>query len=142
MAPMHNVMIDDKELFGVFMLGDSNTYAEIAATALYQNQGASYVVNQRGVIELRPNKSAANNYFGGYNLFHTLREKNVDEQQIHALQRGMQEQQEVEFVADISGETWRIQSFPDSWGNSIIIVVPVSVTAKGKCVKIDLGGRQ
>ncbi|MDY3011032.1 MAG: hypothetical protein SOR93_07240 [Clostridiales Family XIII bacterium] len=40
---MHNVTIDDKELFGVFMLGDSNTYAEIAATALYQNQGASYV---------------------------------------------------------------------------------------------------
>ena len=88
MAPMHNVTIDDKELFGVFMLVDSNTYAEIAATALYQNQGASYVVNQRGVIELRPNKSAANNYFGGYNLLHTLREKNVDEQQIHALQRG------------------------------------------------------
>ena len=30
------------------MLVDSNTYAEIAATALYENQGASYVVNRLG----------------------------------------------------------------------------------------------
>ena len=61
------------------MLVDSNTYAEIAATALYENLGASYVVNQQGVIELRPTKATANDYFGGYNLLHTLREKKVSD---------------------------------------------------------------
>lgn len=130
MAPLHNIIIDHKEYLGALMLVDSNTYAEIAATALYENQGASYVVNKQGVIELRPTKTTANDYFGGYNLFHTLREKKVSEQQILALQRGVKEQQEVEFIADIGGETWRIQSFPDSWGNSIVITVPVSITAR------------
>lgn len=130
MAPLSNVTIENKEYFGVIMLVDSNTYAEIAATALYENQGASYVVNRLGVIELRPTKSTANNYFGGYNLLHTLRERKVDEQQILVLQQGLKEQREVNFIAKIGGETWRIQSFPDNWGNSIVITVPISITAR------------
>lgn len=130
MAPLSNVTIENKAFFGVVMLVDSDTYAEIAATALYENQGASYVVDQMGVIELRPTESTANDYFGGYNLLHTLREKKVDEQQIRALQRGLEEQQEVNFIAKTGGETWRIQSFPDTWGNSIVIIVPVSITAR------------
>lgn len=134
MSPLSNVTIDNKDFFGVIMLVDSNTYAEIAATALYENQGASYVVNQLGVIELRPTESTANDYFGGYNLLHTLREKKVDEQQVLALQRGLKEQQEVNFIAKIGGETWRIQSFPDSWGNSIVITVPISITARSTFV--------
>lgn len=130
MSPLSNVTIDNKDYFGVIMLVDSATYAEIAATALYENQGASYVVNQLGVIELRPTASTANHYFGGYNLLHTLREMKVDEQQVRVLQRGLEEQQEVNFIAKIGGETWRIQSFPDSWGNSIVIAVPISITAR------------
>lgn len=130
MSPLSGVTIENKEFFGVIMLVDSNTYAEIAATALYENQGASYVVNRLGVIELRPTKSTANEYFGGYNLLHILREKKVDEQQIFVLQQGLKEQQEVNFIAKIGGETWRIQSFPDSWGNSIVITVPISITAR------------
>lgn len=130
MAPLSNVTIENKDYFGVIMLVDSNTYAEIAATALYENQGASYVVNRLGVIELRPTTSTANNYFGGYNLLHTLRERKVDEQQILVLQQGLKEQREVNFIAKIGGETWRIQSFPDNWGNSIVITVPISITAR------------
>lgn len=130
MAPLHNITINNKEIFGALMLVDSSTYAEIAATALYENQGASYVVDQQGVVGLRPTKTTANDSFGGYNLLHTLREKRVNEKQILALQRGLQKRQEVEFIADIDGETWRIQSFPDSWGNSIVIVVPISITAR------------
>lgn len=130
MSPLSGVTIDNKEFFGVIMLVDSNTYAEIAATALYENQGASYVVNQMGVIELRPTESTANSYFGGYNLLHILRERAVDEHQVLALQRGLEEQRAVNFIAKIGGETWRIQSFPDNWGNSIVIVVPVSITAR------------
>lgn len=130
MAPIHDIIIDQKSFFGVIMLVDSNTYAEIAATALYENQGASYVVDQQGVIELRPTKTTANDYFGGYNLLHILQEKKVNEQQVLALQRGLEERKEVEFNADIDGETWRIQSFPDNWDNSIVITVPVSITAR------------
>lgn len=130
MSPLSNVTIDNKEYFGVILLVDSNTYAEIAATALYENQGASYVVNQLGVIELRPTESTANNYFGGYNLLHTLRGNGVDEQQILMLQQALEQQREVEFVAEIDGETWRIQSFPESEGNSIVIAVPISITAR------------
>ncbi|WP_242844319.1 hybrid sensor histidine kinase/response regulator [Candidatus Soleaferrea massiliensis] len=130
MSPLSNVTIDNKEYFGVIMLVDSNTYAEIAATALYENQGASYVVNQLGVIELRPTDSTANDYFGGYNLLHTLREKKVDEQQILALQQGLEQQHKVEFITKTDGETWRIQSFPESEGNSIVLAIPVSITAR------------
>lgn len=130
MSPLSHVTIDGKAFFGVMMLVDADTYAENAATALYENQGASYVVNQQGVIELRPAETTANNYLGGYNLLHTLREKNVDEKQILALQQGLQELQEVEFITNIGGETWRIQSLPDNWGNSIVIAVPVSITAR------------
>lgn len=130
MSPLSNVNIDNKEYFGVILLVDSNTYAEIAATALYENQGASYVVDQLGVIELRPTKSTANDYFGGYNLLHTLRGNGVDEQQILMLQQALEQQNEVEFIAEIDGETWRIQSFPESEGNSIVITVPISITAR------------
>ena len=130
MSPLTNVTIDNKKFFGVIMLVDANTYSEIAATALYENQGASYVVNRLGVIELRPTESTANYYFGGYNLLHILRDKNVDEQQILALQQGLEQQHKVEFTAKIEGETWRIQSFPESEGNSIVIAVPISITAQ------------
>ena len=130
MSPLTDVTIEGKAYFGVIMLVDSNTYAEVAATALYENQGASYVVNQQGVIELRPTKSTANNYFGGYNLLNILRERKVDDKLVLALQRGIEERQEVNFSAKIGGETWRIQSFPDSWGNSIVITVPISITAR------------
>ncbi|MBT9775118.1 response regulator [Clostridium sp. MCC353] len=130
MSPLSNVTIDNKEFFGVIMLVDSNTYSDTAATALYENQGASYVVNQMGVVELRPTESTANDYFGGYNLLHTLRDKGVREEQVHVLQQGIEERQEVNITAKIGGETWRIQSFPDSWGNSIVIAVPVSITAR------------
>ena len=130
MSPLTDVTIEGKAYFGVIMLVDSNTYAEVAATALYDNQGASYVVNQQGVIELRPTKSTANNYFGGYNLLNILRERKVDDKLVLALQRGIEERQEVNFSAKIGGETWRIQSFPDSWGNSIVITVPISITAR------------
>ena len=130
MSPLTDVTIEGKAYFGVIMLVDSNTYAEVAATALYENQGASYVVNQQGVIELRPTKSTANNYFGGYNLLNILRERKVDDKLGLALQRGIEERQEVNFSAKIGGETWRIQSFPDSWGNSIVITVPISITAR------------
>ncbi|MCB6345497.1 hybrid sensor histidine kinase/response regulator [Enterocloster lavalensis] len=130
MSPLTDVAIEGKAYFGVIMLVDSNTYAEVAATALYENQGASYVVNQQGVIELRPTKSTANNYFGGYNLLNILRERKVDDKLVLTLQRGIEERQEVNFSAKIGGETWRIQSFPDSWGNSIVITVPISITAR------------
>lgn len=130
MSPLTDVTIEGKAYFGVIMLVDSNTYAEVAATALYENQGASYVVNQQGVIELRPTKSTANNYFGGYNLLNIFRERKVDDKLVLALQRGIEERQEVNFSAKIGGETWRIQSFPDSWGNSIVITVPISITAR------------
>ena len=130
MSPLTDVTIEGKAYFGVIMLVDSNTYAEVAATALYENQGASYVVNQQGVIELRPTKSTANNYFGGYNLLNILRERKVDDKLVLALQRGIEERQEVNFSAKIGGEIWRIQSFPDSWGNSIVITVPISITAR------------
>ena len=87
-------------------------------------------MNQLGVIELRPTESTANDYFGGYNLLHILQEMNVEEQKVRALQQGLKEQQEVNFIAKTGGETWRIQSFPDSWGNSIVIAVPISITAR------------
>ena len=45
MSPLPDVTIDNKDFFGVIMLVDSNTYAEVAATALYENQGASYVMS-------------------------------------------------------------------------------------------------
>lgn len=130
MYPLANVTIDNRSFFGVILLVDSDTYAEIAATALYENQGASYVVNQLGVIKLRPTESTANDYFGGYNLLHTLRERKVDEQQVRMLQRGLEEQREVNFIAKTGGETWRIQSFPDNWGNSVVVTVPISITAQ------------
>lgn len=130
MSPLPNVTIDNKAFFGAILLVDSDTYAKIAATALYENRGASYVVNQLGVIELRPTESTANDYFGGYNLLHILREMNVEEQKVRALQQGLKEQQEVNFIAKTGGQTWRIQSFPDSWGNSIVIAVPISITAR------------
>ena len=41
MAPLRDITIDHKAFFGAIMLVDSNTYAEIAATALYENRGAS-----------------------------------------------------------------------------------------------------
>lgn len=130
MSPLANVTIDNKDYYGVILLVDSNTYAEIAATALYENQGASYVVDQLGVIELRPTESTANDYFGGYNLLHTLRENGVDEQQVLMLQQALEQRNEVEFIAEIDEETWRIQSFPENEGNSIVIAVPISITAR------------
>ncbi|POP33632.1 hybrid sensor histidine kinase/response regulator [Lactonifactor longoviformis] len=130
MAPLRNTEIGGQKMAGVFILVDSSTYARNASTALYENQGASYVVDPQGVIKLRPTSTTANHYFGGYNLLKILQEMQVDEQQVLALQKGLKNQGKVEFIAKIKGETWRIQSFPESGGNSIVIVVPISITAR------------
>ena len=123
------VVIGEVPIVGLIKMVDAKEYADVATIALYDGQGASYVVNGEGLILMRPKTTAANTVFDGYNLFHILEKQNVSSKEIAQLQEAVQCESTHQFVFDIGEIKWLIQSIPCDPGRSIVITVPLSVTA-------------
>ncbi len=129
-APLDGVTLDGKNMIGLLKLVSAQEYADITATSLYGDLGASYVVNGDGVITLRPAGASAEQYFQGYNLLQILKREGVDAAQIKELQQALSSHTEAEIIVSIQGNTWMIQSFPDEENLNIVIAIPISITAQ------------
>lgn len=127
---LHDVVIDGKEIVGLLRLVDAQEYASIAATTLYNDKGFSYVVDDNGVITLRPPESATATYFGGYNILQILQHAGVDEAQVRVLEKALSAHTEAKIVVPVGDNTWLIQSFPDQETRNIVMAIPISVTAQ------------
>ena len=128
-APLHDIVIDGQQIAGLLKLVDAKTYADIAATTLYDDKGAAYVVDNNGAILLRPAVAAANNYFKGYNFIQILQSEKAEEKKVNELQEALINQEQAEIVASVQDQTWLIQSYPDSGSRNIVVAIPISITA-------------
>lgn len=128
-VPLPNVTIEGKAIAGLLKLVDLENYADITATAIFDGQGASYVVDENGVILLRPSSSKANDYFNGYNLIQLLHRESVSDQLVRSLEQALGNHTETEIIVPIQEHIWMIQSFPDDDRN-IVMTIPISITAE------------
>ena len=128
-VPLPHVMIEGNAIAGLLKLVDLENYADITATAIFDGQGASYVVDENGVILLRPSSSKANDYFNGYNLIQLLHRESVSDQLVRSLEEALENHTETEIIVPIQEHIWMIQSFPDDDRN-IVMTIPISITAE------------
>lgn len=128
-VPLPHVMIEGNAIAGLLKLVDLENYADITATAIFDGQGASYVVDENGVVLLRPSSSKANDYFNGYNLIQLLHRESVSDQLVRSLEQALENHTETEIIVPIQEHIWMIQSFPDDDRN-IVMTIPISITAE------------
>lgn len=129
-APLRQVTIDGKRITGLLKLVDAQDYADSTAASVFEGQGASYVVDQNGVIVLRPSVSKANTYFQGYNLFQILQQAKVEDKKIEVLREAIKDHTKTDIIVSIQKNTWLIQSFPDLDDLAIVMTIPISITAQ------------
>ncbi|ALU16278.1 two component system histidine kinase/response regulator hybrid protein [Eubacterium limosum] len=130
-CPIAPRVIDGQTVIGVIKAVSAKEYADVAAKCLYNGLGAAYVVDANGVIVMRPETTGGVEAFKGYNLLDKLRNENVPEPEIEALQTSLRDQQQYQLVLTMDGVTWLVQSIPGDTHRGIVITVPVSITAKG-----------
>lgn len=127
--PIEGISIEGEEIIGLVNMVAARQYAEVAAVVLFDELGASYVVNQNGTILMRPAETEMNGIFSGYNLLNILSKEQVPAQSCSALENALLEGRENHFTATIRNEIWLVQSVPMEDGLSVVITVPVSMTA-------------
>ena len=127
--PVEGITIEGEEIIGLVNMVAARQYAEVAAVVLFDELGASYVVNQNGAILMRPAETEMNGIFSGYNLLNILVKEQVSAESCSALENALLEGRENHFTAAIRNEIWLIQSVPMEDGLSVVITVPISMTA-------------
>lgn len=128
-APVEGIVIDQEEIIGLVNLIAAEQYEEVAAVSLYNELGASYVVDSSGAILMRPVQTEMNGIFNGYNLLNILNKEKVPESTCAVLKDALRDGGESQFTATIQNVIWLIQSVPLETGLSIVITVPISMTA-------------
>jgi signal transduction histidine kinase/CheY-like chemotaxis protein len=129
-APLDNVRIGDVRYIGVVLAVSAQTYADTATITLYDRLGESLVVAEDGTIKLRPSDSAAKSSFGGYNLLKILEKSDMKPEELTALSNALARQRSCDVICELDGVTWIIRSVPSDSGRSIVVAVPVSLTAQ------------
>lgn len=127
---IRDVTIGDKKILGLVRLINAQEYAGVATISLYDGLGASYVVDENGLILMRPQTANIDNVFNGYNFFHILEQESVNPEEIGHLREAIQNGTKHQFISNIRNTTWLIQNVPGDGGRGIVITVPVSLTAK------------
>jgi len=129
-VPLSGVRIGGVRYLGVVLAVGAETYADAATITLYDHLGESLVVAEDGTIKLRPPGSKAISSFGGYNLLKILERSDMTQQQRQALADALAELREYDVTCELGGVTWIIRSMPSEGGRSIVVTVPVSLTAQ------------
>ncbi len=129
-VPLDGVRIGGAHYIGVVLAVGAETYADAATITLYDHLGESLVVAEDGTIKLRPSDSAAQSSFGGYNLLKTLERSDMTENQRQALADALAGMREYDVTCELDGVTWIIHSVPSEVGRSIVVAVPISLTAQ------------
>lgn len=129
-APVEGVVVDGMPIAGLLKVVDAQQYADVAILPIFNGQGASYVVDENGVILLRPSDSQANKSFESHNIVQILEKEHVDQAVVDTLRSSLKNCTEAQFLMSFQGDTWLLQSFPDGEGRNIVMAIPVSRTAQ------------
>lgn len=124
------IEIDGRIIVGVVKPVSTQEYADVATLALFEGLGAAYVINNEGIIIMRPKTVNTLEAFNGYNLFNILKQEQVPESDVNALRTAIQTQTSYQMLAEIDEITWLVQSVPGDAGRGIVIAVPISITAR------------
>lgn len=126
----NGIVLNGKRVQAIIRTVDAQDFSTAAAMSIYDAQGASYVVNEYGTILMRPVVKQTSDEFAGYNLLATLHSGGVPEESVAILENALVHGQDAKLVIPFSGNTWMIQSVPSEDGRSIVVAVPISITAQ------------
>lgn len=127
---MDGVRIGGVRYLGIVLAVGADTYADAATITLYDHLGESLVVAEDGTIKLRPSDSTAKSSFGGYNLLKILERSDMTRNQQAELAAALAGPWEYDVTCELDGVTWIIHSVPSEAGRSIVVTVPISLTAQ------------
>jgi len=129
-VPLDGVRIGGVRYLGVVLAVTAETYADAATITLYDHLGESLVVAEDGTIKLRPSDSTAKSSFDGYNLLKILDRSDMTQDKRAALADALAGLRECDVTCELDGVTWIIHSVPSDGGRSIVVTVPISLTAQ------------
>jgi len=129
-VPLENVRIGGVRYLGLVLAVSAETYADAATITLYDHLGESLVVAEDGTIKLRPSDSTAKSSFDGYNLLKILDRSDMTQDKRAALADALAGLRECDVTCELDGVTWIIHSVPSDGGRSIVVTVPISLTAQ------------
>lgn len=125
-----DIVLGGKKVRAIIRAVDAQEFSSAAAMSLYNAQGASYVVSAQGAILMRPVVEQSSDEFAGYNLLSTLHSGGVSDENVAVLKTALTQGQDAKLVVPFSGNTWMIQSVPSEDNRSIVVAVPISITAQ------------
>lgn len=129
---LDDVYTEDGKVEGFILTTDDNEYDAAAVLPLYRGFGASYVINNEGDVQTRPDNYQGEELFDGENVISSLREKGVPSSIIASLESSLDSRNvDTQFTVEINDETWLVQCVPNPAGSNVIISIPVSKTAEG-----------
>ncbi len=126
----NGVVLGGKKVQAIIRAVDAQEFSSAAAMSIYDAQGASYVVSAQGSILMRPVFKDDDDEFSGYNLLSTLRSGGVPQEDVALLEAALAQAHEAKLVTPFAGNTWMIQCVPSEDTRSIVVAVPISITAQ------------
>jgi len=129
-VPLRGVTMDGVNYIGVVLLVSADEYSSVATISLYDQMGESLVVAGDGTVKMRPAHESAEGVFSGYNILKILENSDMTPQAQGDFAQALQRQKEYSASCRMNGVTWLIQSMPSDSGRSIVVAVPISLTAQ------------
>lgn len=125
-----DVYIEDVHITGLIKMVSADEYESAATFPLYGGQGLSYVVDINGEIIIQSATVTDTLSWSGDNLFDMLSDEQIDAGKMHALKTAVSNDQYYQLTAKMMDKKWLIQSIPGDPERGIIVLVPISVTAR------------
>lgn len=125
-----DVYIDDVHITGLIKMVCADEYENAATLPLYGGQGLSYVVDINGEIIIQSATVTDNLSWNGNNLYDMLSDEHIDEDEMRAFKTAVSNDQYYQLTAEMLHKEWLIQSIPGDSERGIIVLVPISVTAR------------
>ncbi|NLC79172.1 MAG: response regulator [Ruminococcaceae bacterium] len=128
-APENEIVIEGEKIESVILLVSSEEYASVAAIPLYNDLGATYVVDGEGFILIRP-EGEEERIFNGINALSSLSSDGVDEETLAGFNSALLDLSGIyQFSVKINDTEWLIQNISMTNGRNIVVTLPISVTA-------------
>lgn len=126
-AHINPVNLDGQEYNAIILAVSANEFRDNLSILLFDGRGASYIVNNDGSIKIKPTDTEQ--LFDGYNLFFSMISLGANEAEVLKLEADMRSSDTGSFLLKIGTEDWLISHSAVDRDTSIVVTVPLSVTA-------------
>lgn len=124
---IQGVSVDGKPLVGIMLPISKSELEKNTTVSIYDNYGITCVINPDGSILMK--SSSDTELFAGYNLISAIRKLDLDTLSVECFVQNVVNGKIGKLVAEIHDELWLIHSLPQNTGRSIVVAVPISITA-------------